>query len=187
VSLLGAADIHVLRAAGSRVYGVDSGTGAFLTSADGGRSWQQRTPPAAVVDLAVAPGNPAHVVAATQAGLLSSTDTGRTWRPLRRRRTGLLVWPKADALYLVAADGSVWRSTDGGREFTQVGSVSAEPEAFAATGRRELYAAVHGGTVLVSTNVRCALGNPLEPLAAPAARVLTRLFDIPLGSIRMES
>lgn len=152
VSLLGAADLHVLRAAGSRVYGVDSGTGAFVTSADGGRSWQQRTPPAAVADLAIAPGDPTRVVAATRVGLLASTDTGRTWRPLRRGLTGLLAWPTARALYLVAADGVVWRSTDGGRDFARVGSVGAEPGAFAANGQRELYAAVHGGTVLVSAD-----------------------------------
>jgi photosystem II stability/assembly factor-like uncharacterized protein len=71
---------------------------------------------------------------------------------LRRGLTGLLAWPNADALYLVAADGAVWRSTDGGREFTRVGSVGAEAEAVAANGPRELYAAVHGGTVLVSTD-----------------------------------
>jgi hypothetical protein len=94
VSLLGAADLHVLRAAGSRVYGVASGTGAFVTSANGGRSWQQRTPPAAVLDLAIAPGDPSRVVAATQTGLLASTDTGLIWRPLRRGLTGLLAWPK---------------------------------------------------------------------------------------------
>jgi hypothetical protein len=152
VSLLGAADLHVLRAAQSRVYGVDSGTGAFVTSADGGRTWQQRTPPAAVVDLAIAPRDSTRVVAATRAGLLSSNDTGRTWRPLRRGLTGLLAWPKAAALYLVAADGVVWRSTDGGRDFDRVGFVGTEPEAFAANGQRELYAAVHGGTVLVSTD-----------------------------------
>ena len=152
VSLLGAADLHVLRAAGSRVYGVDSGTGAFVTSADGGRSWQQRTPPAAVVDLAIAPSDSTRVVAATRTGLLLSTDTGRTWRALRRGLTGLLAWPNADALYLVAADGAVWRSTDGGLEFTRGGSVGAEAEAVAANGPRELYAAVHGGTVLVSTD-----------------------------------
>jgi hypothetical protein len=35
---------------------------------------------------------------------------------------------------------------------SRVGSVGAEPEAVAANGPRELYAAVHSGTVLVSTD-----------------------------------
>jgi hypothetical protein len=152
VSLLGEADLHVLRAAGERLYGVDSGTGAFVTSADDGRSWQQRTPPAAVFDVAVAPGAPERIVAATGRGLFSSTDTGRTWRPLGNDTTGLLAWPAEDALYLVDSDGTVSRSSGGGREFSRVGSVGAQPEAFAANGERELYAAVHGGEVLASSD-----------------------------------
>lgn len=152
VSLLGQADLHVLRAAGQRLYGVDSGTGALLTSRDRGRSWQQRTPPAPVFDLAVAPGNAERLVTATERGLFSSTDTGRTWRPLRDDIAGLLAWPAKKALYLVDADGAVSRSPDGGRQFKRVGEVGAQPEAFAANGGRELYAAVQGGEVLMSND-----------------------------------
>jgi hypothetical protein len=150
VSLLGEADLHVLRAAGQRLYGVDSGTGALLTSADGGQSWQQRTPPALVLDLAIAPDDAARVVAATEQGLFGSTDTGRTWRQLRNDVAGLLAWPAADALYLVDGNGQVSRSADGGREFERAGSVGAQPEAFVANGERELYATVHGGEVVMS-------------------------------------
>lgn len=152
VSLLGEADLHVLRATGRRIYGVDSATGAFLTSADGGRSWQRRTPLAPVFDLAIAPRTPNRVVAATERGLISSSDAGRAWRPLRKDLAGLLAWPNRDALFLVDADGAVWRSANAGRTFEQVGSVGARPEAFAAGGARELYAAVHGGTVVGSTD-----------------------------------
>jgi len=149
VSLLGEADLHVLRAAGERIYGVDSGTGAFVTSANGGRSWQQRTPPAPVFDLAVAPGDAERLIAATEQGLFASRDTGRTWRPLRDD-IGLLAWPVPDALYLVDGSGQVSRSSDGGREFEQAGSIGTQPEAFSANGARELYAAVHGGEVVTS-------------------------------------
>jgi len=152
VSLLGRADLHVLRAAGPRIYGVDSATGVLLTSADGGRSWDQRTPPAAMFDAAIAPGRPARLVAATEQGLFSSADTARTWRLLRGDTAGLLAWPAKDALYVVGADGTIARSRDGGRRFARVGSVGAQPESFGAHGSRELYAAVHGGTVLVSTD-----------------------------------
>lgn len=152
VSLLGAADLHVLRASGRRIYGVDSGTGAFVTSADDGRSWEQRTPPAAVLDLAVAPEDPDRIVVATERGLFSSTDTGRGWRPVRTDIAGLLAWPAERALYLVAGDGTLWRSADGGREFERAGSTGARPEALAASGERELYAAVHGGKVLMSSD-----------------------------------
>jgi hypothetical protein len=150
VSLLGEADLHVLRAAGQRVYGVDSGTGSFLTSADAGRSWQQRTPPAQVFDLAIDPDDADRLVAATEGGLFASTDTGRTWRPRRDDLAGLLAWPTARRLYLVEGDGTVSRSDDGGRTFDRAGTVGAQPEAFAADGDRELYAAVHGGEVLAS-------------------------------------
>ena len=152
VSLLGEADLHVLRAAGARIYGVDSGTGALMTSADGGRSWQQRPPPGPVFDLAIAPDDAERVVAATERGLFTSTDTGRTWRPLRDDVAGLLAWPEASALYLVDADGNVSRSEDAGRKFKPVGSVGSQPEAFSANGARELYAAVHGGTVVMSAD-----------------------------------
>ena len=148
VSLLGEADLHVLRAAGDRIYGVDSGSGAFLTSGNGGRSWQERKPPAPVFDVAVAPGEPERLVAATARGLFASADTGRSWRRLRGDIAGLLAWPAADELYLVDAQGAVSRSADGGREFERVGEVGAQPEAFAANGAQELYAAVHGEVVM---------------------------------------
>ena len=152
VSLLGEADLHVLRAAGQRIYGVDSGTGAFLTTSNGGEAWDERTPPAPVFDLALAPGDADRLVAATEQGLFASADTGRTWRPLHDDIAGLLVWPAADALYLVEGDGTVSRSSDGGRTFERAGSVGAQPEAFAAGGPGELYTAVHGGEVVMSTD-----------------------------------
>ena len=150
VSLLGEADLHVLRAAGRRIFGLDSGTGALLVSTDGGRMWERRTPPPATFDIVVDPGEPDHLLAATQEGLFSSTDAGRKWRRMRADVAGLLAWPAADALYLVGADGGVSVSRDAGRTFEAGGSVGAQPEAFAAAGPRELYAAVHGGEVVMS-------------------------------------
>ncbi|WP_372790140.1 F510_1955 family glycosylhydrolase [Paraconexibacter sp.] len=152
VSLLGEADLHVLRAAGRRIYGVDSGTGTFLTSADNGRTWQQRTPPAPVFDLAVAHDPSRRLVIATERGLFSSLDTGRTWRRLRDDLAGLLAWPGGEALYLVDGQGAVMRSADAGRTFRQVGEVGSQPQAFIATSARELYAAVQGGVVLMSSD-----------------------------------
>lgn len=40
VSLLGEADFHVLRTAGTRIYGVNSADGELLVSDDGGRNWR---------------------------------------------------------------------------------------------------------------------------------------------------
>jgi hypothetical protein len=152
VSLLGDADLHVLRVAGARIYGVDAATGGILTSIDGGRSWEERTPPAAVFDLVAHPQDPERVVAATEEGLFSSSDTGRRWRPVQSDVAGLLAWPAADALYLVDATGTVSRSRDGGGSFTAAGSTGGPPEALLATDVEELYAAVHGGGVVASSD-----------------------------------
>jgi len=150
VSLLGEADLHVLRAAGARIYGVDATTGRFLTSADGGRAFEERSPPAGVFDLAIDPADADHVVVATERGLFASPDTGRRWRPLRGDLAGLLAWPSSERLYLVDGSGTVSRSSDAGREFERVGAVGSRPEAFAADGAGALYVAVHGGEVLAS-------------------------------------
>ena len=69
VSLLGRADFHVLRAAGARIYGVNATDGRLYVSADGGRTWAKRTPPAPLLDLAAAPGRPEQVVASSEEGL----------------------------------------------------------------------------------------------------------------------
>jgi len=132
VSLLGQADFHALRASARRVYGADATSGKLLVSADGGRTWQERTPPAAVLDLAVDPAAPDHVVATTEAGLFRSRDGGRRWRPLDRDLIGLLTW--SDALVLVDGQGDVRRSTDAGRTWTEAGTIGAPPAALTSDG-----------------------------------------------------
>ena len=145
VSLLGDADFHVLRAAGSRVYGVNATDGAFMASADGGRTWKRRATPAGVFDLAVDPADGKRVVAATEGGLFVSPDGGAGWRPLANDRAGLLAWT-ADALVLVDADGAVHRSADGGASFEELGRVPGQPAAVAAH-ERDLLVALHDTTV----------------------------------------
>ena len=151
VSLLGRADFHVLRAAGERVYGVNSANGQFLASEDGGRTWKKRTPPASVIDLAPDPKQPAEVVASTERGLHVSRDGGATWRPLRSDAGGLLARTSGGNLFLVDGEGGVHRSDDGGISFDDVGDIGGQPAAFAAHGD-ELYAALHTNEVKVSTD-----------------------------------
>jgi hypothetical protein len=104
VSLLGERDFHVLEAAGERVYGYgtdfESRQASLLVSNDGGRSWQERTPPEPLISLAIDPDDPDSVVASGERGTYSSSDAGHGWRPLTDH-TGLLAWPRADALFLV--------------------------------------------------------------------------------------
>jgi hypothetical protein len=149
ISLLGQADFHVLRTAGTRIYGVNATDGQLLVSDDGGRRWARRTPPGALLDLAARPGRPDELVAAAEDGLFVSRDAGQRWRPLGVRHTGLLAWPAPDELILVDGDGDVHRSADGGRRFERVGETGGQPAALAAHGS-DLYVALHSNEVKLS-------------------------------------
>ena len=151
VSLLGRADFHVLRSKGNEVYGFDVSSGRLLLSSDGGRTWIARTPPGALVDLAVAPPGGGRVVVSGARGVHESHDRGRTWTQLGDR-TGLLAWPARAALYLAEDSGAVLASADGGRTWRLRGRVPGEPAAFLARGRSDLYVALHDGTIERSTD-----------------------------------
>ncbi|HYF28325.1 MAG TPA: hypothetical protein VD931_21460 [Baekduia sp.] len=147
VSLLGDADFHVLRSRGRTLYGFDVTHGRLLASGDAGATWQQRRAPAPLVDLAIDPQDPRHLVASGPDGLFESPDGGRAWRARRGAPAGLLAW--TDALVLIDGDGRVHRSTDAGRTFTEAGAIGGRPAALAAHGR-ELYAATHDNVIEVS-------------------------------------
>jgi hypothetical protein len=151
ISLLGEADFHVLRSTGTRIYGYDGTQGRLMVSSDGGREWAQRTPPAAMFDLAIDPRHSDRIVASTERGVFSSTDAGQAWRPLRDDTAGLLAWPAPDRLYLVDGQGQVQRSRDGGRQWRPTGSIGGQPAAFIGH-ESELYAALADSTVKRSTD-----------------------------------
>jgi photosystem II stability/assembly factor-like uncharacterized protein len=151
VSLLGEADFHVLQSDGEQIYGFDGTQGRLMVSSDGGRRWTQRTPPAAMFDLAIDPGDAEHIVASTERGVLASTDAGKTWRPLRQDIAGLLAWPAADRLYLVDGQGQVAHSADGGRQWRPEGTIGGQPVAFTATGS-DLYVALADATIKRSSD-----------------------------------
>jgi hypothetical protein len=149
VSLLGKRDFHVLEAAGARVYGYgsdfESREASLLVSSNGGRDWQERTPPEPLSSLAIDPDNPDHVVATGEGGSYSSTDGGKGWRPLSGD-AGLLAWTDSRGLFRVHLDGSVSRSSDGGRSWEPTGATGGPPAAFDSAGD-ELYVALHDGTI----------------------------------------
>jgi hypothetical protein len=151
VSLLGRADFHVLRAAGARLYGVNATDGRLYVSADGGRTWAKRTPPAPLLDLAAAPGRAEQVVASTEDGLFVSRDVGLRWRPMNSEAAGLLAWSRDDVLYLVDGAGQVFLSADGGSSWRERGGVGGRPAAFVHDGP-DLYVALHTNEVKVSTD-----------------------------------
>ena len=150
ISLLGERDFHVLEASRGRVYGFgsdfDTGEAGLLVSDDGGRSWDERTPPEPLVSLAIDPQDPDRVVASGEQGLYLSSDAGRGWRPLGAG-PALLAWPAVGQLFAVAFDGSVARSGDAGRSWRQVGQIGGEPAAFEGADGRDLYVALHDGTI----------------------------------------
>lgn len=151
VSLLGEADFHTLRSAGAQVYGFDGASGKLMVSADGGRRWVARTPPAGVFDLAISPDDPMRVVVSTEKGIFSSTNAGEGWRPERSDTAGLLAWTAPDRLVLVNAEGQVSSSSDAGKSFAPVGTIGGPPSAFVGDGD-DLYAALGDGTVVRSTD-----------------------------------
>ena len=151
VSLLGEADFHVLRSDGNRVYGFDSSNARLMLSADRGRTWTEREPPGALLDLVVDPSRPHDFLASGERGLLASEDEGRTWRQLGES-VGLLAWPSTRRLYLVDEAGAVGLSRDQGRTWINVGSVGGQPAALMASSDTELFVALHDGTIMRSTD-----------------------------------
>lgn len=135
VSLLGEVDFHRLTASGATVMGVSAHDGALLRSTDSGISWARLENPD-VFDLALDPADASRALATTEAGPLRSTDAGTTWQ--RSEGAPLLAFVAWDAgsAYGVAPDGSVHVSDDGGASWLAVGSVDAQPAAFAAGGGR---------------------------------------------------
>jgi hypothetical protein len=145
VSLLGKADFHVLRAAGARIYGYDATHARLMISTDGGRTWQERRPPAPVFDLAVDPADSGHVLASSEAGLAISRDGGTRWRTRDRDRAGLLAWT-GDGIVLLDGDGRVHASADTGRTWKAVGDIGGRPAALSSH-EGELLVALHTNAV----------------------------------------
>lgn len=151
ISLLGEADFHVLRSAGKQVYGFNGSAGQLMVSADGGREWTARNPPAGVIDLAIDPTDDQALVVSTERGLFGSSDAGKQWQPLRKDVIGLLAWPAAERLYLLDGQGQVAVSASAGKSFRSVGTIGGPPVAFV-NHREQLYAALGDGNVVRSGN-----------------------------------
>jgi len=151
VSLSGQSDFHVLRAAGARIYGFDATSGLLRVSRDGGKRWTRSSPPAPLIDLIPDPANSRRVLATSQRGLHASDNEGRTWRSVGEG-VGLLAWPTPRRLYLASGGGQLFVTPDAGKRWRQVGNIGGKPAALLAANARELYAALHNGTVMHSLN-----------------------------------
>ena len=153
VSLSGEADFHVLRAAHGKVYGWDAGTGRVMVSTDHGGNWDTRSV-MALRDLVVSPDDAETLLATTEAGVMRSSDGGRTWAQIAGAPVlTVLAWETREALFGVAPDGVVQHSGDGGATWARRGAVNGEPEALALTvdgGAQRLHVAVAEQGVLSS-------------------------------------
>ncbi len=152
VSLLGEADFHILRARGTAVYGFDSGNRRLLGSKDSGRTWKKLRAPEALLDLAIDPGDPEHLLASGGAVLYRSQDGGRTWHALASGIAGYLAWPSTSRPFVVTLDGSFLTAKGATGSWRRVGSVGAPPAALLAVGERTFFAALHDGVIKQSND-----------------------------------
>lgn len=148
VSLAGS-DLHLLRAAGDAIYTFD---GRLRASRDGGRTFQQRQSPGAVIDMAIDPTDGNRVLASTESGVRITRDGGRTWQDTALDAPVLLAWGQPDRPAAVGGDGTVQISTDGGRTWKLAGASGGQPAAFAGDDAGALYVAAPDGSVTWSSD-----------------------------------
>ncbi len=148
VSLLGEEDLHALDVRGDVVVGQPVDEARLLFSEDGGRSFEERTPPELPTDVDLDPAEPRTMVVATQQGIYGSADGGKSWR----QRDVLtvqahLAWAEAGTLYRVEAGGIVRASDDGGRSWKEAGNAGGPPSTATVDRRGRLYVALAGGII----------------------------------------
>ncbi len=150
VSLLGKADFHVLRAQGKTVYGFDSRSARLLASTDAGRSWKTLVPPEALIDLAIDPKNPRHLLASGGAVLYESQDGGRSWKAIASGIAGHIAWPAPDRAYVADLAGSFLTAPRASGPWRSRGALGAPAAALLAVDEKALFAALHDGTIVRS-------------------------------------
>jgi len=151
VSLRGKADFHILRSRGQNIYGYDSSHERLMTSTDGGEGWTENDVPEAFLDLVVDPADASHLLASGAATLYESRDRGKTWRT-SGVVTGLLGWPSPQLIYLIEQRGRVQVARGTSARWRPLGDIGGEAAALLAVSERDLYVALHDGTIKRSTD-----------------------------------
>ena len=153
VSLLGEEDLHALDARGEVVAGQPVESERVLVSTDGGRSFEERTPPSAPVDLDLDPANPRRMAISTADGLYVSNDGGESWRQRDVLSTEThLAWSETGPLYRVDAGGGVQVSEDGGASWEEAGNAGGPPTTVTVDAEGRLYVALAGGVIARSSD-----------------------------------
>ena len=162
VSLLGKEDLHSLDAEGDVVAGHPVEETALVVSGDGGRTFEERTPPGLPIDVDLDPQDPRRMGLTTADGFYVSRDGGGSWR----QRDVLtvetrLAWAPDGTLFRVDASGAVKASDDGGESWEDAGNTGPGPTAVTVDDRGRLYVALPGAEIVRSADG----GRSFAPLA----------------------
>jgi photosystem II stability/assembly factor-like uncharacterized protein len=154
VSRYALADLHTIRTVDGGVYAYDVVLPAVIVSADGGRSWEERTAPPGVrvTDFVVDPSDPDQFLATNKDAIFRSTDGGQSWTTAAMANAARLEWPEPDTVYRADEDGNVYESTNHAATWDLIGRIDGSPRALKAVGPEEIYAALEDATILHSTD-----------------------------------
>jgi hypothetical protein len=151
VSLLAAEDLHALDVRGDVIAGQPVEAARVLVSTDGGRTFEERTPPSAPIDLDLDPTDPRRIAITTTDGLFVSQDGGDSWRQCDLLTTEThLAWAEDGPLYRVDASGLVQASEDGGESWREAGDAGGPPSTVTVDARGFLYVALAGARIVRS-------------------------------------
>jgi hypothetical protein len=152
IAELGESDYHILQVTGKHIVGVKAEEREIRVSADGGPTFDARTPPDGPLDVVFDPSDPKRMVVSTAQGVFSSADEGGTWRPRDAVPSEQLAWGRPDALYRADPGGVIKVSADAGATWKDAGSVGMTVNELAVDAQGALYASVAGGVVKRSTD-----------------------------------
>ncbi len=152
VSELGTSDFHALSPAGGILVAPLYGQAQILLSRDGGKTFEPRVAPMALVDLAADPGDSKRWAATSESGIFVSVDEGKTWRQRDPTPNVRLAWGESGELYRIDPGGPVKVSADGGETWKDRGDTGGEPQALAVDDAGALYAATLDGKVQKSAD-----------------------------------
>lgn len=147
ISGLGEFDFHSIQISGDAIVASAFPASAMSISRDGGRTFEDRVAPGALIDLEADPRDPRRLIASTQEGVSRSDDEGRSWRERDRVPNVRFAWPEPDALYRVDPGGPVSFSADGGQTWQERGNTGGEPQAMFADTADHLLVALRDGTI----------------------------------------